>query len=674
MKKDEELDDIISKTKELKVLFVSRDDIEKLSTLKILNQFFNNIVTVTTAEEGIEIFTNCSDIVQYDIVISEVQLPKMSGLDLAKKIRNINYSIPILFYKFSNDIDNFIDIIDLRIIGCLSMPLDLDKLMFYLKRIIDSIESRNIQNYKQKNILDTLDKNVIFTKTDLDGNITHSSEAFCKISGYSKDELIGKSHNIIRHPDMPMETFLYLWSVIPTCKRWVGDIKNLNKDGTHYWLNTTIDPEYDYDGNHIGYISIRKDIADQKEVEILNTSLEMKIEDRTKKLNIAKKEAELIMKSILIPVLITSVKTRKIVYANKYALSQYEITHDEIIGMNIDQLYSIDGQNLNLINQMKTVGYIDNVEETFQTCTGKKFIAVLSVVPIRYNNEDCYIGMVTDITKQKNAEAEVRAIQKNTRDSIEYASLIQSALIPDNKLFTEYFNDYFVIWEPKDTVGGDIYLFETLRDENECLLMYIDCTGHGVPGAFVTMLIKAVERQIITEIINTPDMNVSTASIMSYFNKTLKMLLKQESINSISNSGFDGGIIYYNKKDKILKFSGAHTALNYKDINNDFQTIKGDRYSVGYKRCDSNYQYKETILAVEDGMKFYCTTDGYLDQNGGNKNFPFGKTRFKNIVEEFSNESMSDQKEVFLYKMDEYENMEKNNDRNDDITVIGFTI
>jgi serine phosphatase RsbU (regulator of sigma subunit) len=227
---------------------------------------------------------------------------------------------------------------------------------------------------------------------------------------------------------------------------------------------------------------------------------------------------------------------------------------------------------------------------------------------------------------------------------------------------------------PKDTVGGDIWLFDELRDENECLLFFIDCTGHGVPGAFVTMIVKAIEREIITMIKEEQNMIVSPAWIMGYFNKTMKILLKQESENSLSNAGWDGGIIYYNKQEKIVKFAGAETALFYIDANGTLNTVKGNRYSVGYKKCSMDYKYKETIINVTSGMKFYCTTDGYLDQNGGKKDFPFGKKKFTNIIKENHQKAMEIQKEKFISEITEYELMVENNHRNDDMTVIGFEI
>jgi len=276
----------------------------------------------------------------------------------------------------------------------------------------------------------------------------------------------------------------------------------------------------------------------------------------------------------------------------------------------------------------------------------------------------------------EETKKQVEAIYKHTRDSIEYASLIQGALIPQKGAMEPFFKDHFVTWIPKDTVGGDIWLFNKLRHEDECLLLFIDCTGHGVPGAFVTMIVKAVEREVISKIKadRYNDIDVSPAWIMGYFNKTIKTLLRQETKDSLSNAGWDGGIIYYNRRTQILKFAGAETPLFYTMPDGEFKTVKGNRYSVGYKKCDANYEYKETTIEVEEGMKFYCTTDGYLDQNGGAKDFPFGKKRFGNIIKEHYEKPMIEQQTIFINEMEEYETMIPDNDRNDDMTVIAFEI
>ncbi len=541
---------MLNQTKNLRLLFVEDNEAVRISIMEVFEQYFDNITIAVDGVDGLNKFTTNKD--GYDLIISDISMPNLNGLEMAKEIRELDEFIPIIFLTAFTDTNYLLDSIKIGIDGYLSKPLDLDELNFALKRILFNFNKKHSSEHSNKILHDTISKNVIMTKTDLKGIITYTTDAFCNISGYSKEELLGKSQNIVRHPDMPNEIFMHLWSVISNEETWEGEVKNLKKDGGYYWVHATISPDYNFEGEHIGYISIRRDIAMQKEVEILNTSLEMKVEAANKDLS---------------------------------------------------------------------------------------------------------------------------DVLKHTKESIEYAALIQSSLIPSNNIFRKYFQEYFVIWHPKDTVGGDIYLFNELRDENECLILCVDCTGHGVPGAFVTMLVKAVEAQLMAEIYNNPDMEISTAWVMGFYNNKLKKMLKQDNPDSVSNVGWDGSVFYYNKKTKVIKFSGAESPFFYRKPDGEIVTVKGTRKSVGYKQCSFDYEYKETIIEnVEEGTKIFLTTDGYLDQNGGPKDFPFGKKRFIQIIEDYGEESMADLQEMFMYEMAEWEDQIENNDRNDDMTVIGFTI
>ncbi|MCK5110945.1 MAG: PAS domain S-box protein [Arcobacteraceae bacterium] len=130
--------------------------------------------------------------------------------------------------------------------------------------------SQTIQNInKDLNISNHLiDDHIVMSTTDLQGIITSASQAFCEISGYTKEELIGQPHNIVRHPDMPKETFTELWKTIQNEEVWKGEVKNLTKDKKIYWVNAIITPAYDANSNHIGYSAIRHDITAKKENEI----------------------------------------------------------------------------------------------------------------------------------------------------------------------------------------------------------------------------------------------------------------------------------------------------------------------------------------------------------------------------------------------------------------------
>ncbi|AZV46967.1 aerotaxis receptor Aer [Nautilia sp. PV-1] len=116
----------------------------------------------------------------------------------------------------------------------------------------------------------------IISKTDLKGIITYVNNAFCKLSGYSKNELIGKPHNIIRHPDMPKSIFKQLWSTIEKGDKFRGFLKNLRKDGKYYWVEVFIEPIFDENGTKIGYISTRKQVSESDKTKYEQLYQEMK--------------------------------------------------------------------------------------------------------------------------------------------------------------------------------------------------------------------------------------------------------------------------------------------------------------------------------------------------------------------------------------------------------------
>ncbi|MCP4931385.1 MAG: SpoIIE family protein phosphatase, partial [Candidatus Marinimicrobia bacterium] len=268
------------------------------------------------------------------------------------------------------------------------------------------------------------------------------------------------------------------------------------------------------------------------------------------------------------------------------------------------------------------------------------------------------------------AKRVIEAAHKKMTDSINYASLIQYSIIPEEKSFKNNFSDYFTLWKPRDVIGGDVYLFTEFKDRDECLLMVIDCTGHGVPGAFVTMLVKAIERQVIGKINQDPSIDISPGWILGYFNKTIKKLLHQEDPKSICNAGFDGGILLYNRKNNLVKYAGAELPL-FVIQDGVLNTIKGDRQSVGYRRSEFDFSFKDNNIKIDRGTYLYLTTDGYIDQNGGDNDFPFGKKQLKNILLKIHQENFSIQKEILLQKNIEYQQQEESTD---DVTIVGLKI
>lgn len=277
-----DLKDLVQKTKKLRILYVEDNEETRLQAIKILNNFFTNITVAVNGADGLNQYKdNPSN--YYDLIITDINMPIMNGIDMAKAILKINRHQIILFLTAYNNPEYLEKIINMGVKNYIHKPVKIDNLIESLSKVIEDIEEYNLQieefkkieklNRELDSLVDTFDTYVIASRTDLKGDITYASKAYTKISGYKKEELLRNNHNLIRHPDMPPEVFKELWDTIKAHRLWEGEIKNLRKDGTYYWVKASIAPHFDLDGKHIGYSAIRIDITDKKEVEKLNEDI-----------------------------------------------------------------------------------------------------------------------------------------------------------------------------------------------------------------------------------------------------------------------------------------------------------------------------------------------------------------------------------------------------------------
>ena len=148
---------------------------------------------------------------------------------------------------------------------------EFDNVVGYTAIRQDITTQKNLEevNFEHKKLIDTFSKHVIASKTDLKGNITYVSDAFCDISGYTREELMGKPHNIIRHKEVSKVFYKNLWKTIQSGKSFSGEVKNKKKNGDAYWVNVEISPDFNQEGKHIGYSAIRTNISRQKQLEEL---------------------------------------------------------------------------------------------------------------------------------------------------------------------------------------------------------------------------------------------------------------------------------------------------------------------------------------------------------------------------------------------------------------------
>jgi len=266
-----DIEKIIKYSKNLKLLYVEDNEDAREMTSMILEDFFDDITTAVDGEDGLNKFKEK----EFDLVITDINMPKMNGLDMAEAIRELDEDIPIIVLSAHNEHNFFQDSIKVGINGYLLKPIDIDQLTALIYRVIQKYKYK--QEYiKNLHLLKTYqkatNKSSIVSKTDTKGIITFVNDAFCEISGYTREELIGKNHNIVRHPDNPKKIFEEMWDTIKNKKQyWKGIVRNRAKNGKSYYVDSLIMPILDLNGNIIEYISLRHDITD-----IMNPAKQLK--------------------------------------------------------------------------------------------------------------------------------------------------------------------------------------------------------------------------------------------------------------------------------------------------------------------------------------------------------------------------------------------------------------
>jgi PAS domain S-box-containing protein len=256
-----DIDKLISYSKKLKLLYVEDNIDAREMTVMILEDFFDDIVVAVDGKDGYEKFQQNN----FDLIMTDINMPILNGLEMVAKIRQTNSDIPVLILSAHNEDNFFINSIKLGIDGYILKPIDVDQLTLMIEKIVDKhiykLEAKSNLNLL-KSYQEAANRSSIVSKTDTKGIITYVNDAFCEISDYTREELLGKNHNIVRHPDNPKSIFEDMWNTIKDKKQiWRGLVRNRAKTGKSYYVDSLVMPILDLDGNIIEYISLRNDIT-----------------------------------------------------------------------------------------------------------------------------------------------------------------------------------------------------------------------------------------------------------------------------------------------------------------------------------------------------------------------------------------------------------------------------
>ena len=281
-------------------------------------------------------------------------------------------------------------------------------------------------------------------------------------------------------------------------------------------------------------------------------------------------------------------------------------------------------------------------------------------VPVRSPDE---IGQVigaynTMLDMQVARVGQLRAAHETTMESIGYATRIQRALLPDVEAANEAFDDLAVAWRPRDHVGGDIWWMH--RGPAGTTLAVVDCTGHGVPGGFMTMLAVATLERIMVE-----EPGATPARILGRLSDLTRELLHAGRARR-SDDGMDAAICRI-EADGAIIFAGARLSLLVHE-NGEVRRLRGDKQSIGYADTPPAPRFREQRVAPGAGL-VVIATDGVIDQIGGPRRIAFGLSRLSRIVGDHAHQGARAVVDITMRTMEGYRGA---NDRLDDVTVVAF--
>ena len=272
------------------------------------------------------------------------------------------------------------------------------------------------------------------------------------------------------------------------------------------------------------------------------------------------------------------------------------------------------------------------------------------------------------VQSQHDAEmdkARAEAAREAVLSSLVYASRIQRGLLPASAIFSKAFADFSVLWHPRDIVSGDIYWIKNF--EEGTILCVCDCTGHGTPGALLTMLVVSAFGVIVND-----STYKDTAGMMRMLDAHLSAALYDSSEEEKSDmadirDGCDLAILYIANNGDVT-FSSANFPIFFCD-GISVTHLKGQRIFVGEGKLRGDVEVKTTVIPGKPGNKFYISSDGMFDQKGGEKGLPFGYKEFKNIILQHHNEPQ----EVIAGKVwNAFESYRGTQPRKDDFELICF--
>jgi serine phosphatase RsbU (regulator of sigma subunit) len=278
------------------------------------------------------------------------------------------------------------------------------------------------------------------------------------------------------------------------------------------------------------------------------------------------------------------------------------------------------------------------------------------------------------------AYGQLQEKDKDITDSIAYARKIQSAIIPSEEYLKDSLGEYFVLYKPRDVVSGDFYWCH--KEGGKVIFAVVDCTGHGVPGAFMSMIGNSMLNQVVIE----NKIFSNSGEILNQVRNNLLRQLQQRGQESVSRDGMDMAICIWDRDKNILQYSGANNSLylvrkgvngsavqnpKFRPHGNDMLEVLADKQPIGYQEGKMETVFTTQTIELKKGDTIYISSDGYQDQFGGDKNKKFTSRAFRDMLVSISGNTCAEQKQTLDSTIEKWKNSYA---QTDDICVMGIKI
>lgn len=355
-----------------------------------------------------------------DLILLDLHLKDINGLDFLNKNKHIlveQRKISIIIISGNIETNSLRDTIKAGAKDIIKKPYSHEELVLKIDMCIEDKrrEKEFLSNvFLMQQYKDAIDRSAIVSKTDKRGIITYVNDEFCRISGYTKEELIGKNHNIVRHPDMAKDAFAWMWYTIKDLKQpWSGEVKNRKKDGSAYWVHSIISPILANDGEVVEYIGLRTDITQQKTIaNYFENQLKISTLNFDEAMNLSREYESAIINNSAIAKLELDF-TIKFVNEQYLLLSKYD--SEEMLGKPITDF--VDEESLTdletIIHKLQSGEFYQGIFKG-KPKYGEPYYTKTTINPIKDTNGRIieYLLIKNDITKLINTHLEIEATQK----------------------------------------------------------------------------------------------------------------------------------------------------------------------------------------------------------------------------------------------------------------------